>query len=53
MVLGVISPYGPLSTFLLVVRALGLYTPSLVRLDSVHCPPALFFIRGIRRAALA
>jgi len=37
-VLGVVSPYGPLSTFLLVVGALGLYTPGPVRLDSVHRP---------------
>jgi len=53
MVLGVISSYGPLSTFLLVVRASGLYTPGPVRLDGVHRPPALFLLRGICQAAPA
>jgi len=53
VVLSVISPYRPLSTFLLVVGASGLYTPGPVRLDSVHRPPALFLLRGIRRAAPA
>ena len=53
MVLSVVSPYRPLSTSLLVVRALGLYTPGPVRLDGVHRFPALFLLRGIRRAAPA
>jgi len=53
MVLSVISPCRPLSALLLVVRASGLYTPGLVRLDSVHRPPTLFLLRGIRRAAPA
>jgi len=53
MVLGVVSPYGLLSTFLLVVGASGLCTPGPVRQDSVHCPSALFLLRGICRAAPA
>jgi len=53
MVLGVINPYRPPSTSLLVTGASGLYTPSLVRLDSVLCPSALFLLRGIRQAAPA
>ena len=51
--LGVVSPYGPLSTFLLVVGASGLCTPSPVRQDSVHRLSALFLLRGIRQAAPA
>ena len=51
--LSVISPYRLLSAFLLVIRASGLYTPGPVRLDGVHRPPALFLLRGIRRAAPA
>jgi len=42
MVLSVVSPYRPLSTFLLAVGALGLYTPGPIRLDGVYCPSALF-----------
>jgi len=53
MVLGVVNLYGPLSTFLLVVGALGLCTPGLVCLDGVHRPPALFLLWGIRRAVPA
>jgi len=53
VVLGVVSPYGPLSTFLLVVGASGLCTPSPVRLDGVDCLPALLLLQGIRRAAPA
>ena len=53
MVLGVVSPCGPLSTFLLVVGASGLCTPGPVRLDGVHRLPALFLRRGFRRAAPA
>jgi len=41
------------SSTLLVVGALGLCTLGLVRLDGVHCLPALFFLRGIRQAAPA
>jgi len=41
------------SSTLLVVRALGLYTPGPVRLDGVHRLPALFLLQGIRRAAPA
>jgi len=41
------------SSTLLVVGASGLYTPSLVYLDGVHRPPALFLLRGIRQAAPA
>jgi len=52
-VLGVTSPCGPPSSFSLVVGASGLYTPGPVRLDSAHRPPALFLLRGIRRAAPA
>jgi len=52
-VLSIISPYRPLSTFLLVVRALGLYTPGPVRQDSILRPFALFLLRGIRQAAPA
>jgi len=52
-VLGVVSPCGPPSAFLLVVGALGLCTPGPVRQDSVPRPPALFLLRGIRRAAPA
>jgi len=52
-VLSVISPYRPLSTFLLVVGASGLCTPGPVRLDGVHRFSALFLLRGIRRAAPA
>jgi len=53
MVLGVVSPCGPLSAFLLVVRASGLYTPGPVCPDGVHRSSALFLLRGIRRAAPA
>jgi len=53
MVLGVVSPCGPPSAFLLVVGASGLCTPGPVRLDGVHRPLALFPLRGIRRAAPA
>jgi len=53
MVLSVISPYGPLSTFLLAVRALGLYTPSPVRLNGTPRSSTLFLLRGIYQAALA
>jgi len=38
----IISPYKPLSTFLLVIGVLGLYTPGPVHLGSVHYPPTLF-----------
>ena len=53
MVLSVVSPCGPPSTFLLVVGASGLCTPGPMRLDGVPCPSALFLLRGIRRAAPA
>jgi len=53
VVLGVVSSCRPLSTFLLVVGASGLYTPGPVHLDSVHCPPTLFLLRGICQAAPA
>jgi len=53
VVLSVISPYGPPSTFLLVVGVSGLCTPGPVRQDSVHRPAALFLLRGIRQAAPA
>jgi len=53
MVLSVISPYKSLSTFLLVVRALGLYTPSPVYLDGIPYLPTLFLLQGIRQAAPA
>jgi len=53
MVLGVVSPCGSPSTFLLVVGASGLCTPGPVRQDSVLRPFALFLLRGIRRAAPA
>ena len=53
MVLGVVGPCGPPSTFLLVIGASGLYTPGPVRLDGVRRPPTLFLLRGIRRAAPA
>jgi len=43
-VLSVVSPYGLLSAFLLVVGALGLYTPGLMRLNGVHRPSTLFFL---------
>jgi len=52
-VLGVVSPYGLPSAFLLVVGASGLYTPGPVHLDSVDRLPALLLLRGIRRAAPA
>jgi len=52
-VLSVISPSGPLSTFLLAVGASGLCTPGPVRLDGVPCSSALFLLRGIRQAAPA
>jgi len=52
-VLGVISPCGPLSAFLLVVGASGLYTPGPVRLDGVHRLSAPFLLRGIRQATPA
>jgi len=45
-VLSIISSYRSPSSFLLVVRALGLYTPGPVRLDSAHCPPALSPLAG-------
>ena len=51
--LSVISPYRPLSTFLLVVGASGLYTPGPVRLDGIYRPPTLFLLQGIRQAAPA
>jgi len=41
------------SNTLLVIGALGLYTPGPVRLDGVHRLSALFLPRGIRRAAPA
>jgi len=41
------------SSTLLVVGALGLCTPGPVRPDGVHRLPALFLLRGIRRAAPA
>ena len=53
MVLGVVSPYRPLSAFLLVVGASGLYTPGLVRLGGIHRLPVLFLRWGFRRAAPA
>jgi len=53
MVLGVVSPCRPPSAFLLVVGALGLCTPGPVRLDGVDRLPALFLLRGIRRATPA
>jgi len=53
MVLSVISPYKPLSTSLLVVGALSLYTPSPVRLDSIHHLSTLFLLQGIYQAAPA
>ena len=53
MVLSVISPYRPPSTFLLVVGASGLCTPGPVRLDGVRRFPALFLLRGIRQATPA
>jgi len=52
-VLSVVSPCGLLSSSLLVVGASGLCTPGPVRLDGAHRPPALFLLRGIRRAAPA
>ena len=50
---GVVSPYGPLSAFLLVIRASGLCTPGPVHLDGVDRLPTRFLLRGIRRAAPA
>jgi len=48
-----ISTWHAVSSTLLVVGASGLYTPGPVYLDSMHCPSALFLLRGIRRAAPA
>ena len=53
MVLGVVGPCGPRSTFLLVVGASGLCTPGPVCPDGVLRPSTLFLLRGIRRAAPA
>jgi len=47
------STWHAASSTLLVVGASGLYTPGPVRLDGVHRLPALFFLRGICRAAPA
>jgi len=51
--LSIISYCEPLSTFLLVVGALGLCTPGPVRLDGIHRLPHCFLLRGIRQAAPA
>jgi len=48
-----VSTWHAASSASLVVGASGLCTPGPVRLDSVRCPPALFLLRGIRRAAPA
>jgi len=45
-VLGVVSPCGPPSAFLLVVGASGLCTPGPVRLDGVHRLSAPFLQAG-------
>ena len=47
------STWHATSSTLLVVGALGLYTPGLVRLDGVYRLSALFLLWRIYRAALA